>query len=258
MKARKVPGVDPDGTLADNTERIIRTRVDELHSFVPAALDPREVAALHDLRIAAKRVRYLLELTAFCFGSYARTGAKAAKGIQDLVGEIHDCDVMVPRVLEHLADLRAADAAVIQALAGDAEDLPPGLAARAPNRDAYRGLEVLAATLQARRGLLFERFLALWRELEDERFRDRLEAALAERPAAPAPLAPPVAAATPAPLPAPRLPRPVIRPAVRRRTDVTGGLEPLAPADPLPPLDEAADENRIPSASDPPADRGGT
>ena len=43
MKARKVKHLDPEGTLADNAERIVRTRLDELCAFMPRAADPAEV-----------------------------------------------------------------------------------------------------------------------------------------------------------------------------------------------------------------------
>ncbi len=184
MKARKVRKLDPEMPLADAAERIIRVRLDELSSFTPRALDPSEERALHDMRIAAKRLRYLLELTAPCFGAYAVTGAKRAKQLQDLLGEIHDCDVMLPLVRDHLAAVRAADADELRRLAGDAEDLDPTLAARAPHRRAYRGLETLIVHLEARRRLLFDRFLARWRALEHQGFRARLEHALSERPPA--------------------------------------------------------------------------
>ena len=62
MKARRVAGLDPEGTLADNAERIVLVRLDELCSFMPRAADPDEVVALHDMRIAAKRLRYILEV----------------------------------------------------------------------------------------------------------------------------------------------------------------------------------------------------
>ena len=52
-----------NGALADNLQRIVATRLNELASFVPKALDPAEVKALHDMRIAAKRLRYILEVT---------------------------------------------------------------------------------------------------------------------------------------------------------------------------------------------------
>ena len=181
MKARRVKGLDPDGRLADNVERIVRVRIDELHSFVPAALDPANVEELHDMRIAAKRLRYVLEHTEHCFGPYAATGTKRARDIQDLVGEIHDCDVALPRVLELIGELRGEAAAEVRARAGDAKDLAPRLVADAPNADAYRGLESMAVYLEARRALLFDRFLDLWTQLSRDGFRARLEFAISER-----------------------------------------------------------------------------
>ena len=151
---------------------------------MPRALDPPSVKALHDMRIAAKRLRYILEVTAEpCFGPYAATAVKRAKELQDLLGEIHDCDVLLPRVRALHDELRGADAPEARARAGDARRPRPGagLAARRTRR-AYRGLETLRVYLEARRGLLFERFLELWRELEREGFRARLEYAIGERP----------------------------------------------------------------------------
>jgi CHAD domain-containing protein len=183
MKARKVKGLHPDAGLADNLERIVRVRIDELHSFVPKALDPAEVTALHDMRIAAKRLRYILEVGAEpCFGSYAETAIKRIKELQDLLGEIHDCDVQLPRVQAVYDELRAADALEARTRAGDADDLDPTLASGTPHAEAWRGLETLRIYLRARRGLLFERFLELWQTLERDGFRARLEYAIAERP----------------------------------------------------------------------------
>jgi hypothetical protein len=184
VKARKVKRLDPAGTLADNAERIVRVRVDELYDFVPRALDPHEVEALHDMRIAAKRLRYLLEVTGPCFGPDAGWAAKQAKALQDILGEIHDCDVMTPRVEGHLRALRAKDVDAVVTAAGRAGDLDPALTAEAPGRAAYRGLEMLLVHLEARRALLFDRFLSLWARLERQGLRDRLQAALAERAAA--------------------------------------------------------------------------
>jgi len=182
MKARRVRKLDPGAPLADNAERIVRVRLDELCGFIPAALDSDEVVALHDMRIAAKRLRYLLEVTGFCFGPYASTAVKRAKALQELLGEIHDCDVMLPRARDHLEELRAQDVVELLRLAGGADDLDPAITRQAPNRAAYRGLEVLEVHLQARRELLFERFLELWQDYERQAFRARLEWALGERP----------------------------------------------------------------------------
>ena len=190
MKARKVKGLEPAGALADNAERIVRVRLDELCSFVPRALDPDEVVALHDMRIAAKRLRYILEVTAeTCFGPYAGTALKRTKDLQDLLGEIHDCDVQLPRVLARLERLRSEDARQARARAkAGAGDLDPRLATRTHHTTAWRGLETLAVYLEARRGLLFERFLETWTGLERDGFRARLEFAVGERPKAVTPV----------------------------------------------------------------------
>jgi CHAD domain-containing protein len=183
MKARRVKGLDPAATLADNAERIVRTRLDELYSFTPQALNPKKVKALHDMRIAAKRLRYILEVTAFCFGPYAGTALKRAKELQDLLGEIHDCDEMLPRVRAAVRELHNDDVDRLVELAGDDDDVPPELAAKVKHADAYGGLEVLAVWLESRRMLLFERFLDRWKTLERNDFRGRLERALDQRPA---------------------------------------------------------------------------
>ena len=167
MKARPVSGLDPAGTLADNAERIVRTRLDEMCSFMPKAADPGEVTALHDMRIAAKRLRYVLEITHPCFGAYAQDAVRLCKDLQDLLGEIHDCDVMLPRVAGHRRALRLVDAEAVRAQAAHDPDLDPKLAARAPHRTSYRGLDVLEVYLRARRALLFDRFTELWAASED-------------------------------------------------------------------------------------------
>ena len=151
----------------------MRVRLDELTSFMPRAADPEEVVALHDMRIAAKRLRYILEVTGPCFGPYATTSVKLVKDLQDLLGEIHDCDVQLPEVAAFLAELMAEDVA---ATGESPKDL-----ARAPNRRAYAGLVALQVHLRARRNALFEQFLELWRDYERKGFAARLAFAISER-----------------------------------------------------------------------------
>ncbi len=125
MKPRRVEGLDPAAPLRPNAARIVRTRLDELRSLAPAALEPSAASAQHDMRIAAKRLRYVLEIAGPCFGPEAKLARDAAKELQGVLGDIHDCDVMLPR----------------------AEDI-----------------ESLCDLLRTRRELLFQRFTELWRE----------------------------------------------------------------------------------------------
>jgi CHAD domain-containing protein len=165
LKARKVKGLDPRAPLGDNAERIVRVRLDELTSFMPKAADPDEVVALHDMRIAAKRLRYVLEVTGDCFGPYAANAVKLVKELQDLLGEIHDCDVQLPEVAAFLEGKMEEDVA------------DP----KRPNRRTYAGLVALQVHLRARRHALFEEFLELWRDYERKGFAARLAFALSER-----------------------------------------------------------------------------
>jgi hypothetical protein len=242
MRPRKVKGLDPQGTLADNAQRIVGVRLDELCAFVPAVLDPGAVRELHDMRIAAKRLRYVLEVTAEpCFGPYAKAAAKRAKELQDLLGEIHDCDVQLPRVEALVTELRDADAHELRLRAGDADDLDPALAAKLPHGDAWRGLVALETYLRARRELLYDRFTSFWLDLEREGFRPRLEYAIAERPAPePAPHAaepePPAAEpGPPEPVVAPTEAAPAVPPLPLPHTMASGSPEaPVGPAVPEP------------------------
>src|SRR6478752_5759909 len=101
-----------------------------MRSLAPKALRPESVKQQHDMRIAAKRLRYVLEATEFCFSRTGEVARRRARELQGILGELHDCDVMLPCVERHLADLRDADADAVRGRAADADDLDPALAAR--------------------------------------------------------------------------------------------------------------------------------
>jgi len=195
VRARKVKGLDPDGTFADNARRIAGARLGELCDLAPKALDPAKPRKLHDMRIAAKRLRYALEISRPALGPGAADGLRTAKALQELLGDIHDCDEMLPRVCRYAKNLRAADVEDLRRRAGrNPRDLKPELASTAPNLDSYRGLEALASHLAARRGVLFARFTREWGRLEARDFGPALLASISEPQ--PAPRAP-TDAATP-------------------------------------------------------------
>jgi CHAD domain-containing protein len=104
MKARKVEGLDPAAPFWQNAARIVRTRLDELRSLGDQALAPEAHTAQHDMRIAAKRLRYVLEVVAPCIGEPGEAARQSAKELQSILGDLHDCDVMLPEV-EHIPSL---------------------------------------------------------------------------------------------------------------------------------------------------------
>jgi CHAD domain-containing protein len=80
--------------------RIVAVRTDEVYSLAPGALAGADATALHDLRIAAKRLRYVLELVGFCLGDVAGEAETRMRELQTVIGDAHDCDVLLAR-LEH-------------------------------------------------------------------------------------------------------------------------------------------------------------
>ncbi|MGI8511755.1 MAG: CHAD domain-containing protein [Solirubrobacteraceae bacterium] len=174
MKARKVKGLEPDKRLSGNAARIVTVRLRELCSFVEEARDPDEARAQHDMRIAAKRLRYVLELMEPCFGDVAREAAKQARALQDLIGDIHDCDEMLPRAHVHLATLRERDAEAVSAASGAADDLEPHAVGAAPNRAHYQGVESLITYVTARRAVLHGRLVRELARLEQSELAKRL------------------------------------------------------------------------------------
>jgi CHAD domain-containing protein len=123
VKARRVEGLDPNGPLHPNAARIVRTRLDELRGFADRALAPDAGAEQHNMRIAAKRLRYALEIVGPCIGEETKAARDAAKQLQSVLGDLHDCDLMLSR---------------------------------------EEGIESLSALLRSRRENLFRGFVELW------------------------------------------------------------------------------------------------
>lgn len=98
MKARTIEGLDPGGPLRPNVAQIVAVRLEELRGFADAALAPDASEAQHDMRIAAKRLRYALEIFAPCLDEDADEARRAAKGLQSVLGDLHDCDLMLTKV----------------------------------------------------------------------------------------------------------------------------------------------------------------
>lgn len=98
MKPRRVKGLDPEAPLRPNAARIVRTRLDELRGFADGALVAEAGATQHNMRIAAKRLRYVLEIVGPCIGEEAKVARDAVKRLQSVLGDLHDCDLMLPKV----------------------------------------------------------------------------------------------------------------------------------------------------------------
>ena len=73
--------------------RAIRRALDEFLDLSECLYDPSETVRLHELRIAAKRLRYAIEFFGQCWGKRLRTAAKDVAAMQGFLGDLHDADV---------------------------------------------------------------------------------------------------------------------------------------------------------------------
>ncbi len=193
-KPRPITGLDPDRRIRPNARRVLAVRIDEVYSYDGLVADPTNVTELHDLRIACKRLRYLLEIFAIAFEEDLDPYIEEVRGLQDLLGDIHDCDVQIPMLEEHLAWLAGREAEAARRLVARRADrgpegTPSAAAYRAFRRrlevgrrgDERAGVHALMGRRRRERGALYARFVGEWRRLKAERFRPRLEAALGIR-----------------------------------------------------------------------------
>jgi CHAD domain-containing protein len=150
--------------LPARAEKTVGRRLERLRAVVPEALEPEAIRDQHRARTAAERLRYTLEIAGRALGTQADTARRSARGIQELLAEMRDCDQAIPRILDQLAIIEREDVAAIAERARGSRDLDPVLVQAAPNRSAYRGLQLALVHLRARRRLRFEKFRRLWLE----------------------------------------------------------------------------------------------
>jgi len=86
-----VPGSDADDL--DALRRLVRAPLRRLRLAVATLPDPAPDAALHAIRIHAKRARYAAEVMVPVFGKPARDLARAVTRVQDVLGEHQDAVV---------------------------------------------------------------------------------------------------------------------------------------------------------------------
>ena len=94
-------------TLFARARQAITERLLALHGYERYVSQPDRNAELHAMRIAAKRLRYTLELFAPLFPGELKVPLKAAKTLQEQLGDIHDCDVWLELLPAFLEDERA-------------------------------------------------------------------------------------------------------------------------------------------------------
>jgi len=135
-------------------EEHVCDRLNELFEYEDCLSEPEDHEQHHAMRIAAKRLRYTLEICQPVYQGGLDRFVKAVKQLQSLLGDIHDCDVWVADLEAFVEEERQRTRAYF----GDDR----AFARLKP------GLEYLQQERRARRPLLFEQLAQYWRDLDQE------------------------------------------------------------------------------------------
>lgn len=165
-RAWPVDDVDPDAPVIDNARRVLAIRIAEFYSYEPIVPYPELSESLHDLRIAAKRLRYTLELFRPQFGKAGERQIERVRAIQEILGTLHDHDVRIDLIGDELSQLMLEQS---QKTRSDIADASPeevaaiaSAALRPPPDDPRRGLIALLGREHAGRRAAYTQFRDLW------------------------------------------------------------------------------------------------
>jgi CHAD domain-containing protein len=150
-RARTVPGLRPDTPYAEAAARVLAVRAQEVFDHADGVLDTSDIERVHDMRVATRRLRAVLEI----FGPALprRDAAQALKDVKrlaDALGARRDPDVHVEALERVAAGLGQPDRPGVRSLVAEIR------------AEQAEGNELLAAELQRARDTgLRERLVAL-------------------------------------------------------------------------------------------------
>ena len=116
-KAREIPGIGPDISFRDAAASAVAVRSEEVFAFEEGVLDTSDIERVHDMRVASRRLRAVLEIFEPCFphGDF-KTVLRDVKALADALGERRDPDVHIDAMLALEAELQAVNRPGIEAL----------------------------------------------------------------------------------------------------------------------------------------------
>ena len=152
--ARDIPGITPDATFREAAASAVEVRAEEVFSFRDRALDTNDIEGVHDMRVATRRLRAVMEIFAVCFPKEQhRRALREVKQLADVLGERRDPDVMIDGLEVVARKLAATDRS---------------------------GIRHLEETLREDQAAANERLEAMLDRIERDRLRERLVALAAE------------------------------------------------------------------------------
>jgi CHAD domain-containing protein len=160
-------GVDvPGRRVYRRTRKGILKRLDAFEAYAPHVPQPECVKELHAMRIAAKRLRYIMQALAPLYPDELAEPIRAARLCQTRLGDIHDGDVWIDTLPRFLEEEQARTLAYF--------------GSTAPFEPLQAGILALYHNSQQRRVQDYQEFVTFWDQLQAQGVWERLRQTLAD------------------------------------------------------------------------------
>lgn len=182
-KAKPITGLVAQAPTGKNARIIVKARLEEMYVWDKYVDQPYRVHELHNLRIAAKRLRYTFEVFEDFLPEKCKAIVEEIAQIQDEIGAVHDSDVMIA-LLRLCLGSQDSGVAYEQALVevekqGSKKEVlvPPAMVADlvdpgvVPTAEQRYGLEEMLLKQQQMREERFAAFHQHWCRLQARDFR---------------------------------------------------------------------------------------
>lgn len=138
------------------TAQHINRKLQKFFSYQNCMKNASDKEQHHKMRIAAKKLRYTMEICQEPYEGRLNDAIKTVKKLQTILGDIHDCDVWV----DHISEFMKTELKLTKEYFGS--DKPYHLL--------LPGLEYLIQQQKQQREKLFEELVSFWQQLLNQKF----------------------------------------------------------------------------------------
>jgi CHAD domain-containing protein len=132
----------------------ITSRLDEIFDHEASVYVPENIKEHHAMRIAVKRLRYTMEVFSSLYEGELENQIEVCKKLQDMLGDMRDCDVWMDYLPQFMEDERA------YSLDYFGHDDSFGIL--------EPGLLHFQKHLRERRSAIYEEFVAYWKNIQEQ------------------------------------------------------------------------------------------
>lgn len=151
-KPKKIVGIKPKQSFHENARILLPQKVAEVYSWEEYIHDPEKRDELHNMRISVKRLRYTMEFFSVNYDTPSKYEEwtdliDTIIELQDLLGDVHDNDVVLETLTEYKNNHPSTD---------------------------MIGIETLMTRTCEKRNADYESFLKRWEQLSTTGFKRKL------------------------------------------------------------------------------------